>query len=56
MAASACKPDASEIGLFTQGNPEKSRGSEGFNLGNCRAKLHAIEASNCVMIVIWECG
>jgi hypothetical protein len=52
MPGSACKRGASEIGLFPQRNPEKPRGRAGFNLGNCRRKLHAIEALDCAMIVI----
>jgi hypothetical protein len=35
MGASACKRDATEIGLFPQRNPENPRGVTGFDLGNC---------------------
>jgi hypothetical protein len=36
MGASACKRDATKIGLFPQRNPENPRGATGFDLGNCR--------------------
>jgi len=54
MAASACKPDASKTLLIQQANPEKPRVSGGFDLGNCSGKLHAIQALNCELIVIFE--
>jgi hypothetical protein len=54
MAASACKRDASKTLLIQQGNPEKPRASGGFDLGNCSRKLHAIQALNCELIVIFE--
>jgi hypothetical protein len=54
MAASACKPDASKTLLIQHGNPEKPRARGGFDLGNCSRKLHAIQALNCGMIVIFE--
>jgi hypothetical protein len=56
MTASACKRDASKTHLFQQGNPEKQRGCSGFNLCNCRRRLHAIEALDCGMIVIKQCA
>jgi hypothetical protein len=54
MAASACKRDASKTPLIQRGNPEKPRARGGFDLGNCSRKLHAIQAHNCVTIVILE--
>jgi len=54
MAASACKRDASKTPLIQQANPEKLRARWGFDLGNCPRKLHAIQALNCVTIVILE--
>jgi hypothetical protein len=54
MAASACKRDASKTPLIQQGNPEKPRARGGFDLGNCSPKLHAIQAHNCVTIVILD--
>jgi hypothetical protein len=54
MAASACKRDASKTLLIQQRNPEKPRACRGFELGNCSRKLHAIQAMNCVTIVILE--
>jgi hypothetical protein len=54
MAASACKPDASKTLLIQQGNLKNRHASEGFDLGNCSRKLHAIQALNCELIVIFE--
>jgi hypothetical protein len=54
MAASACKHDASKTLLIQQANPEKPRACGGFDLGNCARKLHAIQALNCVTIVILD--
>jgi len=54
MAASACKRDASQTLLISQGNPEKPRACRGFDLGNRSRKLHAIQALNCGMTVILE--
>jgi hypothetical protein len=54
MAASACKRDASKTPLIQQANPETPRSRRGFDLGNCARKLHAIQALNCVTIVLLE--
>jgi hypothetical protein len=54
MAASACKRDASKTPLIQQGNPETPRARRGFDLGNCSRELHAIQAPNCVTIVILD--
>jgi hypothetical protein len=56
MEESACKADASETFLPDQrfqGTPPKRRG---FDLGNWRVKVHAIQARNCATVVLWMTG
>jgi hypothetical protein len=53
MEESACKADASETSLLDQWFCKKLPQMSGFDLGNWRAKVHAIQAQKCAPIVLW---
>jgi hypothetical protein len=52
MEESACKADASETLRAKSMVSRKSVQACGFDLGNRRVKVHAIQAQNCATIVL----